>query len=131
MTQLSRPGETAPRAVGVDHGTDKVPEAYGDETQAQCIIRRGFRAGTYVATYKFKLTDLVTAGWVVRWVSPGDWVAVALGGGGGNNTRLYRRKSDGAVTTLTTGSSPSLTVGVWYTAKVVVDESGGSQRLRC
>jgi hypothetical protein len=54
--------------------------AYGTDGTEDCIIRRGLRADKYVATYKFKWTTSNSPGFVVRWLSPGDYLAIAVSG---------------------------------------------------
>ncbi|MFN0134764.1 MAG: hypothetical protein ACKVS9_01460 [Phycisphaerae bacterium] len=97
------------------------------------IVRRGFRAGKYVLTYRFQWISGTRTGPLVRWVNPGDWIAVQLFHSDGK-ARLSKREADGNVTQLVTGTnSVSLTNNSWYTGKIVVgDDLGNSalQRLR-
>jgi RHS repeat-associated protein len=120
----------------VDNGNNNVLELH-DEGGKRCVIRRGFQASYYEATYKFTWSTSNKPGWVVRWRDPGNWLAIALNppsGMGGPQLVLRRRKDDGTVTTLAGGSgSGNLTAGNTYEAKVVVDEdpnNPGTQRLR-
>ncbi|MEW6253923.1 MAG: hypothetical protein AB1716_25030, partial [Planctomycetota bacterium] len=117
--------------VRTDESDNNVLEAYGTDGLEGCIIRRGFRGATYVATYKFKWNASSSPGWVVRWLSPGDYIVVYLGSDGGPN--CYKREADGTLSSLTMGGSAlNLTTNTWYEAKVVVDDpnSDGAQRLR-
>ncbi|MFO0839721.1 MAG: RHS repeat-associated core domain-containing protein [Phycisphaerae bacterium] len=98
-------------------------------------MRRGFRGEKFVATFKFKWngSSSTSPGFLVRWLNPGDWVAVYVKSSDGK-ARLDRRKDDGVVTNLATAANAlSLTSGTWYGAKVVVDDDLGNsalQRLR-
>jgi hypothetical protein len=61
-------------------------------------------------------------GVLVRWVSPGDWLAVQINSSD-QRARLMRRKDDDSVSTLkTSGTALSLSAATWYTGKVVVDD---------
>ena len=56
---------------------------------------------------------------MVRWLSPGDYLALAVSASD-SKTRLYKRQDDGTLTILATaGSALSLTNGLEYEAKVV------------
>ncbi|MCG3129245.1 MAG: hypothetical protein CHACPFDD_04166 [Phycisphaerae bacterium] len=98
-----------------------------------CIVRRGFRAGKYVATFRFKWSPGPSPGFLVRWVNPGDWLAVMVKAAD-SKAWVYKRVNDGILQSpLSSGSTVSLTNGNWYTGKVVVgDDLGNSalQRLR-
>ncbi|MCG3125607.1 MAG: hypothetical protein CHACPFDD_00432 [Phycisphaerae bacterium] len=98
-----------------------------------CIVRRGFRAGKYVATFRFKWAPGPSPGFLVRWVNPGDWLAVIVKAAD-SKAWVYKRVNDGILQSpLSSGSTVSLTNGNWYTGKVVVgDDLGNSalQRLR-
>jgi hypothetical protein len=67
----------------VDDSDSNVLEAYGTDEVEDCIIRRGFRGDKYVATFKFTWNANTGPGWVVRWLSPGDYLALAISAGGG------------------------------------------------
>jgi len=70
-------------------------------------------------TFKFTWNGSTSPGWVVRWLSPGDYLALAVSASD-SKTRLYKRQDDGTLTTLATaGSALSLTNGLEYEAKVV------------
>ena len=112
-----------------DNGDNNVLEAYATDGLEDCIIRRGFRGGTFVATYKFKWNDSSTPGFLVRWLTPGDYLALGISADD-DKPRLYRRRLDGTLTTLVTaGSGLGLSNAEWYEAKVVITESGGDQLL--
>ena len=112
-----------------DNGDNNVLEAYATDGLEDCIIRRGFRGGTFVATYKFKWNDSSTPGFLVRWLTPGDYLALGISADD-DKPRLYRRRLDGNLTTLATAASGlGLTNAEWYEAKVVITESGGDQLL--
>ena len=89
----------------VDNGNNNVLELH-DEGGKRCVIRRGFQASYYEATFKFKWDTSTGPGWVVRWRDPGNWLAISLTRGVLNKAQphLYRRKDDGLVTNLATGS---------------------------
>ena len=120
--------------VRVDDSNNNVLELHGDEGGKRCVIRRGFQASYYEATFKFKWDTSNRPGWVVRWRDPGNWLAIGLTCVLGQaQPYLYRRKDDGLVTNLATGSISNLTGGSMYEAKVIVDEDPNNpdtQRLR-
>ncbi|MFO0838006.1 MAG: hypothetical protein U1D55_05720 [Phycisphaerae bacterium] len=119
----------------VDNADNNVLETFGSDYQGRCVVRRGFRGEKFVATFKFKWngSSSTSPGFLVRWLNPGDWVAVCVKSSDGK-ARLDRRKDDGVVTNLATGANAlSLTSGTWYSAKVVVDDDPNNsalQRLR-
>ncbi|MFO0838005.1 MAG: hypothetical protein U1D55_05715 [Phycisphaerae bacterium] len=121
--------------VRVDNADNNVLETFGSDYQERCVVRRGFRGEKFVATFRFKWNggSSTSPGFLVRWLNPGDWVAVYVKSSDGK-ARLDRRKDDGVVTNLATGANAlSLTSGTWYAAKVVVDDDLGNsalQRLR-
>ena len=83
-----------------------------------------------MATVRFEWNGSTEPGFLVRWLSPGDWLAVGIPPSD-QKARLLRRKDDGVYTGVAWNATAlSLTSSNWYTMKVVVDESGGSQRLR-
>jgi len=93
----------------------------------------GWISGTTL-TYRFKWdTGTRKPGVLVRWVSPGDWLAVQINSSD-QRARLMRRKDDDSVSTLkTSGTALSLSAATWYTGKVVVDDDPNNaalQRLR-
>ncbi|MCG3126249.1 MAG: hypothetical protein CHACPFDD_01079 [Phycisphaerae bacterium] len=95
-----------------------------------CIVRRGFRAGKYVATFRFKWAPGPSPGFLVRWVNPGDWLAVMVKAADGK-AWLYKRVNDGILQSpLSSGSTVSLTNGNWYTGKVVVGDDLGDSALQ-
>ena len=95
-----------------------------------CAVRRGLRRDQFVATVRFEWNGSTEPGFLVRWLSPGDWLAVGIPPSD-QKARLLRRKDDGVYTGVAwSATALSLTSSTWYTMKVVVDESGGSQRLR-
>ncbi|MCG3125448.1 MAG: hypothetical protein CHACPFDD_00270 [Phycisphaerae bacterium] len=59
-----------------------------------CIVRRGFRAGKYVATFRFKWAPGPSPGFLVRWVNPGDWLAVMVKAAD-SKAWVYKRVNDG------------------------------------
>ncbi len=72
-----------------------------------------------MATFKFKWNNDVAPGFLVRWLSPGDYLAIAIPASD-RKARLYKREADGTLSTLATaGSAISLTSGTWYESKVV------------
>ncbi|HUU95281.1 MAG TPA: RHS repeat-associated core domain-containing protein [Phycisphaerae bacterium] len=81
--------------------------------------------------FKFKWNNDSHPGWLVRWLSPGDYHAIAIDPSDGK-ARFYKRENDGTLTTLATAASGlGLSNGTWYEAKVVIDLFGlASQRLR-
>jgi len=70
-------------------------------------------------------------GWLVRWLSPGDYHAIAISQSD-SKARFYKRENDGTLTTVaTSGTVLSLTSGSTYEAKVVIDTPAlAMQRLR-
>jgi RHS repeat-associated protein len=118
----------------VDDSDNNVLEIYGTDGQEDVLMRRGFRGDKYVATFKFKWNATTSPGWVVRWLSPGDYLAIAVSASD-RKARLYKREADGTLSTLVTaGSALTLTSGTWYEAKVVVDNDPNDanlQQLRC
>jgi hypothetical protein len=67
---------------------------------------------------KFKWSSNVNPGFVVRWVSPSDWLAIAVPQSD-KKPRLYKCV-DGYKTTLVSASSAlSLTSGTWYNCRVL------------
>ncbi|TWT40548.1 hypothetical protein RAS1_42600 [Phycisphaerae bacterium RAS1] len=83
--------------------------------------------------FKWNGSTSTSPGFLVRWLDPGNWLAVYIQSDDGK-ARLDQRKDDGAQNNLVTaGSAVSLTATNWYTAKVVIgDDLGNSalQRLR-
>ncbi len=95
-----------------------VAEAYAADAGEDCLVRRGFRGDKFVATFKFKWNNDVGPGFLVRWLSPGDYLAIAIPAAD-RKGRLYKREADGTLTTLASASAISLTNGTWYEGKVV------------
>ncbi len=56
------------------------------------MVRHGSRAGWYELTRKFKWTT-VSPGALVRWLGPGDYLAIAVKDSDGK-ARLYERSAD-------------------------------------
>jgi len=54
--------------VRVDNSDNNLLETYGSYDGWRTVVRRGFRADKYVATYKFKWSTPCKPGFVVRWV---------------------------------------------------------------
>ena len=120
--------------VRVDFGDNNVLETFGSDIGSRTMVRRGFRGDKFVLTYRFKWdTGMRKPGVLVRWLSPGDWLAIEVPSSDGK-ARLRRRLDDSGVTTLkTSGTALSLSAATWYTAKVVVDDDPNNaalQRLR-
>ena len=116
--------------VRVDDSDNNVLEAYGTDGVEDCLTRRGLRADKYVATYKFKWTTNNSPGFVVRWLSPGDYLVLAVSGTD-RKARLYQRQDDGTLNTLATSSTAlTLTSGTWYEGKVVVDNDPNDANLQ-
>jgi RHS repeat-associated protein len=83
-----------------------------------------------VATFKFKWNATTRPGWLVRWLSPGDYLAIAVSSSD-RKARLYKREADGTLDTLvTSGSALTLTNGTWYEAKVVIDNDPNDANLQ-
>jgi hypothetical protein len=83
-----------------------------------------------VATFKFKWNATTSPGWLARWLSSGDYLAIAVSSSD-SKARLYKREADGTLSTLVTASSAlSLTNGTWYEAKVVVDNDPNNANLQ-
>ena len=59
------------------------------------IVRRGSRMDEYVATFKFKWngSSSTSPGWLVRWLSPGDFLAIAIVNSD-SKARLYANSSN-------------------------------------
>ncbi|MCG3129270.1 MAG: hypothetical protein CHACPFDD_04191 [Phycisphaerae bacterium] len=116
-----------------DNNLLKSSSATSNETTDTCIVRRGFRAGKYVATFRFKWAPGPSPGFLVRWVNPGDWLAVMVRAADGR-AWVYKRVNDGVLNpAVMSGTVLSLSSGNWYTAKVLVDDDTGNsalQRLR-
>jgi hypothetical protein len=114
--------------VQIDESNDNVLTS-NPGVADQCIVRRGSRAGWYELIFKFKQST-VTVGPLVRWLSPGDYLAVAVSDSDGK-ARLYQRSADGKrETKVTSGTTLSLNSGTWYTAKLLVgDDGSGGDRL--
>ncbi len=89
------------------------------------------RADKFIATYKFKWNNSTAPGFLARWFSPGDYLAIAIPASD-RKARLYKRENDGTLSTLVSSSTAiTLTNNTWYTAKVVIDDDGsGGQQLR-
>jgi RHS repeat-associated protein len=118
----------------IDASENNLLETFGDDIAARTLVRRGFRGDKFVLTYRFKWdTGMRKPGVLVRWVSPGDWLAVQINSSD-QLARPMRRKDDDSVTTLkTSGTALSLSAAMWYTGKVVVDDDPNDaalQRLR-
>ena len=93
-------------------------------------MRRGFRGDKFVATFKFKWNATTSPGFLVRWLSPGDYLALAISAAD-SKARLYQRESDAPLTTLvTSGTALSLTNGTTYEAKVVIDDDPNNSALQ-
>ncbi len=72
------------------------------------------RGSKYVATFRFKWNGSTSPGWVIRWLSPGDYLAVAVSAAD-QKARLYQRAADGHLATLAVSAgSVSLSSGTWY-----------------
>jgi hypothetical protein len=94
------------------------------------ILRQGFRGDKYCATYSFKWNAGTSPGWVVRWLDPGNYLAVAVSATD-SKARLYKRQGDGTLTTLATSTGTvSLSAGTWYTGKVVIDNDPNNASLQ-
>ena len=66
---------------------------------------------------------------MVRWLSPGDYLALAVSGTD-RKARLYKREGDGTLSTLATASSAlTLTSSTWYEGKVVIDNDPNDANL--
>jgi hypothetical protein len=116
--------------VRADNADNNVVEAYATDGGEDCLVRRGFRGDKFVATFKFKWNADVSPGFLVRWLSPGDYLAIAIGASDGK-TRLYKRQDDGTLSTLATaGTALNLTSGTWYEGKVVIDDDPGNSALQ-
>jgi RHS repeat-associated protein len=114
----------------VDNSDNNVLEIYSTDGQEDVLVRRGFRGDKYVATFKFKWNATTSPGWLVRWLSPGDYLAIAVSGSD-RKARLYKREADGALSTLVTSASAlTLTNGTWYEAKVVLDNDPNDANLQ-
>ena len=116
-----------------DNSDNNVIEAYATDGQEDVIIRRGFRGDKFMVTYKFQWNASTWPGLVVRWLSPGDYLAVAVVTSGFSGTRaeLFRRKDDGALTSLaSSGTTLSLTSSTWYEGKVVIDNDPNNANLQ-
>ena len=84
-------------------------------------VRRGFRAETFVSTFKFKWTTPCRPGLVFGYLDPSNWWAVEIRSTDGK-ARLIQRTDDGPATVVATDTTAlSLTNNTWYTAKVVVE----------
>ena len=93
------------------------------------IVRRGSRIDKYVATVQFRWTTNSQPGFLVRYLDPGNWLAIDIPSGG--NAVLRQRKDDGKLTVLVTSGTTLLpTMGNWYTMKVVVDDDPGNSALQ-
>ncbi len=116
--------------VQIDEANDNVLTADAEIVDHE-IVRRGSRAGQYEMTFKLKWNTTSSPGCLVRWLAPGDWLAIAVADSDGK-PRIYERKADGSRSVQATSSTAlSLTNGNWYTAKVTVDDDGaGGDRLR-
>ena len=90
--------------VRVDNSDNNVLETFGSSTFDRCIVRRGSRMDEYVATFKFKWNNATSPGWLARWLSPGDFYAVAIKQSDGK-ARLYKRVSDGTLTAVVASST--------------------------
>ncbi len=90
-------------AVRTDNSDNNVIEAYGTDGLEDCIVRRAFRGDKFVFHFKFKWNNDSAPGCLVRWVSPGDYLALAIDPAD-DKTRLYKRQSDGTLTTLSTAN---------------------------
>ena len=64
--------------VRTDNSNNNVIEAHATDGLEDVIVRRGFRGDLYVATFKFKWNNDSCPGWLVRWLSPGDYHAIAI-----------------------------------------------------
>ncbi len=120
--------------VTVDDSDNNALKMPAGTVLENCVIRRGVRVDKYVATFKFKWNDDTCPGFVVRWLSPREWLVVDLDSYDGS-VWLGRRTNSRADTewVYQSGSTVSLTSGNWYTAKVVVDDDPNNatlQRLR-
>ncbi len=83
-----------------------------------------------MATFQFKWNATTSPGWVVRWLSPGDYLALAVSSSD-SKARLYKREADGTLSTLATSASAlTLTSGTWYEAKVVIDNDPNDANLQ-
>ena len=80
--------------VRVDNSNNNVLEAYGTDGVEDCIVRRGFRGDKYVATFKFTWNNDSHPGWLVRWLSPGDYLALGIDPSD-DKTRFYRGQLPG------------------------------------
>jgi len=119
--------------VRTDNADNNVIEAYATDGQEDVIVRRGFRGDKFVATYKFKWNGSTFPGFLVRWLSPGDYLAVAVVTSGFSGTRaeLFRRQNDGTLTSLaSSGTTLSLTSSTWYEGKVVIDNDPNNANLQ-
>jgi hypothetical protein len=116
--------------VQIDEANDNVLTADAEIVDHE-IVRRGSRAGQFEMTFMFKRNGTSSAGCLVRWLAPGDWLAIAIDDSD-SKPRIYERKADGSRSVeATSGTALTLTNGNWYTAKVTVDDDGsGGDRLR-
>jgi YD repeat-containing protein len=116
--------------VRVDNSDNNVLEIYSTDGLEDVLVRRGLRGDKYVATFKFKWNATTSPGWLVRWLSPGDYLAIAVSSSD-RKARLYKREADGVLSTLVTSASAlTLTNGNWYEAKVVVDNDPNDANLQ-
>ena len=115
----------------IDASDSNVLETFGDDIAARTLVRRGFRGDKFVLTYRFKWdSGMRKPGVLVRWVSPGDWLAIQINSSD-QLARLMRRKDDDSVSTLkTSGTALSLSAATWYTGKVVVDHDPNNAALQ-
>ena len=119
--------------VVVDESDDNVLTMPGSGIVENCVVRRGVRVDKYVATYRFKWTTNSAPGFVVRWLSPREWLVVDLDTDGQAWLGYLTPDRAASYWPLGSASSVNLTVGNWYTGKVVVDDDPNNaalQRLR-
>jgi hypothetical protein len=88
----------------VDSSDNNVLETYGSCDGWRTIVRRGFRADKYVATYKFKWSTPCKPGFLVRWLDPGNSLRIQVRSTDGK-AQLARRKDDGNISALATSAS--------------------------
>ena len=117
-------------AVRTDNSDNNVIEAYGTDGLEDCIVRRAFRGDKFVFHFAFKWNNDSAPGCLVRWVSPGDYLALAIDPAD-DKTRLYKRQSDGTLTTLSTANAGlNLTTNTTYEAKLVIADDPGDPDLQ-
>jgi hypothetical protein len=83
-----------------------------------------------IPPFKFKWNADSNPGFLVRWLSPGDYLAITIAASD-SKARLYKRQDDGSLSRLALSATAlSLTTNAWYESKVVIDNDPGDSALQ-